>query len=127
MGEININETNIEVTETELQTHTTSDGVAVTLSLGLKFRIKDLRRMYVNIHDPIDTLSNQICSAVGRCITSMPYAELSKQLAELVTREIYADMEEWGIEVVNIDLINLVQARPLRLIMDRNSTSQRFK
>lgn len=123
VGEININETNIEVTETDLQTHTTADGVAVTFSLGVKFQINDLRRMYVNIHDPVDTLSNEICSAAGRCITSMPYAEISKQLAELVTLEIHEAMEEWGIEVVNIDLINLVHARPLRLIIDRQLSS----
>ena len=39
--------------------------------------------------------------------------------------EIRDDMEEWGIEVVNIDLINLVKARPLRLIIDL--ASPRFR
>ena len=47
-----------------------------------------------------------------------------QELSELVTREIYNDMEDWGIEVVNIELINLVQARPYRLIVDRNSRYQ---
>ena len=69
----------------------------------MKFRIYDLRRLFVSIHDPVETLGNEICSAVGRCITSMPYAELNKQLAEHVMLEIRDDMEEWGIEVVNID------------------------
>ncbi|MBW2271846.1 MAG: SPFH/Band 7/PHB domain protein [Deltaproteobacteria bacterium] len=127
VGEINVNETNIEVTETELQTHTTADGNPVTLSLGIKYRIRDLMSMYVSIHDPVETLSNEICSAAGRCIPEMHYKELSECLPEQIRAEIADPMEEWGIEIVGISLINLVKARPLRLILDKPQAASRFE
>jgi len=97
VGEINLYETNIEVSETELQTHTTGDGVAVTISLGIKYRIFDLKRMYQSIHDPVETLGNELCSAVGKC------------------------------EIVSLSLINLTKARPIRLIVDRPKLLDRFE
>jgi len=119
IGEINLYETNIEVSETELQTHTTSDGVAVTLSLGVKYRIFDLKLMYQNIHDPIETLGNELCSAVGKCVVAMEFSALSTGLCDQVMQEVKEEMDEWGVEVVSLSLINLSSARPIRLIVDR--------
>jgi regulator of protease activity HflC (stomatin/prohibitin superfamily) len=121
IGEINVYETNIEVSETELQTHTTADSVAVTISLGVKYRVFDLMRMYKNIHDPIETLGNEICAAAGKCIVDMDFAQLSGSLCDRIMLDIKEQMGEWGIEVVSISLINLTRARPIRLIVDRSS------
>lgn len=120
IGEINVYETNIEVSETELQTQTSRDGTPVTFSLGVKYRIFDLKRMYQSIHDPRETIQNEICSAAGRCIAVSEYAELSDRLCDRVMQEVKAQMGEWGIEISSISLINLTSAQPLRLILDRN-------
>ena len=86
LGEINVYETNIEVSETELQTHTTADDVAVTISIGVKHRIFNLKRMYQNIHDPIETLDNEICSAAGQCIVAMQFTQLSTGRCDRIPR-----------------------------------------
>jgi regulator of protease activity HflC (stomatin/prohibitin superfamily) len=119
VGEINAYETNIEVSETDLQTQTTGDGVAVTISLGNKYRIFDLKRMYLSIHDPVETLGNEICSAVGKCVIAMEFSALSTRLCDRVMQEVKEEMSEWGIEIVSLSLINLTKARPIRLIVDR--------
>jgi regulator of protease activity HflC (stomatin/prohibitin superfamily) len=119
VGEISLYETNIEVSETELQTHTTADDAAVTISLGVKYRIFDLKRMYQNIHDPIETLDNEICSAAGQCIVAMQFAQLSTGLCDRILQEVKEQMGEWGIEIVSLSLINLTKARPVRLITTR--------
>jgi len=118
IGEINVDETNIEVSETELQTHTTLDGVSITFSLGVKYHIFDLKRMYVNIHDPVETLSNEICSAAGKCVVVMQSSEVSDRLCPRVLQEVKEQTGQWGIDLVSLSLINLTSARPLRLIMD---------
>lgn len=127
IGEISVYETNIEVSETPLQTHTTIDDVAVTISLGVKYRIFDLKRMYQNIHDPIETLENEICSAAGRCIVDMEFAALSSRLCEHVMRESKEQMGEWGIEICSISLINLTKARPIRLITSHSVNREGFE
>ena len=119
LGEIAVYETNIEVTETALQTHTTLDGQTITFSLGVKYQIFDLKRMYLSIHDPIETLHNEICAAAGHCVLSTRESELADRLCERVTQRVKGQLEGWGIELVALSLINLTQARPLRLIMDR--------
>lgn len=118
IGEIGVYETNIEVLETELQTHTTADGVPVTFSLAVKYRIFDLKRMYLSIHDPLETLGNEICATAGRCVASTLSAELSDRLCERVEQELKEEMDGWGIDVVSLSLINHSRARPIRLIMD---------
>ncbi len=119
IGEVNIYETNIEVSETELQTHTSIDGTAVTFSLGVKYRIFDLKRMYQSIHDPRETLQNEICSAAGKCVAATSYADLNARLCDRVIQEVKEQMGDWGIELASLSLINLTSAQPIRLIMDR--------
>jgi len=115
-GEIILYETNIEVMETELQTHTTMDGVPVTFSLGLKYRIANLKRLYLNIHDARDTLSNEISSVAGWCIVRMDYLAVRESLCDQVLHEIKEQMGDWGIEVISLSPTNLSEAKPLRLI-----------
>ncbi len=91
----------------------------MTISLGVKYRIFDLKRMYQNIHDPIETLENEICCAVGKCVVAMEFATLSTSLCDRVALELKEEMGEWGIEIVSLSLINLTKAQPIRLITTR--------
>jgi len=120
-GEIIVYETNIEVMETELQTHTTMDGVPVTFSLGLKYRINDLKRLYLSIHDARETLSNEISSVAGSCSARMDYLAVRDRLCDQVLLEIKEQMRDWGIEVISLSPINLSEAQPLRLITNTRS------
>jgi regulator of protease activity HflC (stomatin/prohibitin superfamily) len=126
VGEINVYETNIEVSETELQTHTTADGVQVTISVGVKYHIFDLKRMYQNIHDPVETLENEICCAVGDCVVDINFGALSSSLCDHVAQQLKEQMGEWGIEIVSLSLINLSNAQPIRLITTRPVRYQPF-
>jgi hypothetical protein len=82
--------------------------------------------MYQNIHDPIETLGNELCSAVGKCVIGMEFSALSTRLCDVVMQEVKEEMGEWGIEIVSLNLINLSRARPIRLIIDRPMRLDRF-
>ena len=101
IGEINVYETNIEVSETALQTQTTADGVSVTISLGVKYRVFDLMRMYKNIHDPVETLGNEICAAAGKCVVEMEFPMLSARLCD----QIMLDRDENGVPKASSPMI----------------------
>lgn len=116
IGEILAYETNIEVVETDLQTHTTADGAPVTFSMGLKYRIFDLKRMYQKIHDPQETLRNELCSVAGTCASRMNRESLPDRLCDQILLETKEQMGSWGIEVISLALMNLAEAQPVRLI-----------
>jgi regulator of protease activity HflC (stomatin/prohibitin superfamily) len=118
-----VRDTNIEVVETDLQTHTSADGLPVTFSMGLKYRIANLKRMYQSIHDARETLYNEICSLAGWCAGQMEYEAIRHDLCEQVIHETKEQMGEWGIEVLSLHLINMSEAKPLRLIMNRGASS----
>lgn len=123
-GEIHTTETNIEVEETALQTHTTSDGVPVSFSLGVQYRIRDMRRMYLHIHDPAQTLENEICATAGTCVANTKYGELPSRLCGRVLEETEGLLDDWGIEVISVSLMNLAKVRPLRLITDKSTAAR---
>jgi len=118
VGSVHIEETNIEVSETELQTHTTKEGVNLTFSLGVKYRINDLTKMYRSIHDAADTIYNEICSSAGNVVMEMQYEDVSHNICDALMEDVREEMNTWGIEIISISLINLTRAKPIRLIMD---------
>ena len=118
-GEIHTTETNIEVEETALQTHTTSDSVPVSFALGVQYRIRDMRQMYLHIHDPAETIENAICATAGTCVTSTKHAELPSLLCGRVMEETHDLLGEWGIEVLSVSLMNFSRVRPVRLLTDK--------
>jgi regulator of protease activity HflC (stomatin/prohibitin superfamily) len=125
VGRIITDETNIEVVETDLQTLTTRDGVPVTFSLGLKYRISNLVRMYKSIHDARETLYNEITAVAGSLVPQLEYEAVRDELCKLVIHETKEQMGEWGIEIISLNLINLCEAQPIRLIANRGIAPRR--
>ena len=116
VGEIIVNETNIEVVETSLQTILSIEESPVTFSLGLKYRVSNLLRMYKGIHDAADTLCNEIASTAGYVVSHMEVANIPDRLCDTVLLETKEQLGEWGIEVVSLRLMNFSEAQPIRLI-----------
>ena len=119
VSEILVDETNLEVVETDIQTVITDDDETVTFSLGIKFRINNLARMYTSIHDARETIYTEVCSVAGWCVSRMEYVMVAEDLCEHILRETKEQMGEWGIELISLSLINLNTAQPLRLITNR--------
>jgi regulator of protease activity HflC (stomatin/prohibitin superfamily) len=117
VGEIIISETNVEVNRTEMQTHTTKDDVTVTFALTLKYRIRDLRAMYVQIHDHDDTIVAEVCASAGRWIAELDYDDAQGELPDCIFKDVCERMEDWGIDVQDISLFSFTSARAMRLIM----------
>lgn len=116
VGEIIVCETNIEVVETGLQTILSIEDSPVTFSLGLKYRIGNLKRMYEQIHDPADTLCNEVASTAGYVVSHMEVESIPDRLCDAVLLETKEQLGEWGIDIVSLRLMNFSEAQPIRLI-----------
>lgn len=123
IGDIIVEETNVEVAQTDLQTVASADGIQVTLSLGYKYRTFNLKTMYQSIHSAQDTVSNEIQATAGRVVQGLTYEEAQDRLADELLREAGTQLAKWGIRVLDISLIEFTKARPIRLIMNAPVTS----
>jgi regulator of protease activity HflC (stomatin/prohibitin superfamily) len=118
LGSIVVEDVATRVVETDLQTVVTADGRQATSSLGVRFRIKDLRAVYLKVHDYEDTVLEQTRSSSGRIVASLPFAELRERLGPEVKAEVKARMRGWGIEIEEVSPVNLIAAQTLRLLQD---------
>ncbi len=117
-GEIITENSAVDVNETPMQTHTTSDGTAVSFSLGIKYSIHDLGLLYLHVKDHHETILTEAQGCAGQLVAEMKYTELDEKLALTVYEYLNESLEEWGIELEDVTLINLTAAQALRLIGD---------
>jgi hypothetical protein len=118
LGEIITEDTNVETMETDLQTCTTKDGKAFTFSLGVKFKVKDLKALYLKIHDTESTIAEEIRSAAGRACRELDCTECPDKLGEQTMALAKQQMRGWGLDLISVGLINNTESQVLRLIMD---------
>ncbi len=127
-GEIQARESNLEVLETSMQTHTVL-GQTVTFTLGVRFKISDMKRLYEEIHDPDATIMNELISLAGTAVSSMGeevedpeefdlVEEIRANLIDLLEEAMAESLEAWGIEVKEISLISLAEAPTYRVLAD---------
>ena len=116
LGEILSDEVNSRVVETGWQSLTTKDGVAVSFSLAARYRIRDLAKLYVGIHESGETIENQLSAAASLVILDMTFTELEEGFTAAVLEEARKRLNEWGVSLLEVNLFNLVKASALRLI-----------
>jgi len=120
---------NIDILDTDYQALTTNDGVRITVSAMMRFRIVALDRFYRKIQDPTNTLQNAMQAAVSRAVPHLtwyaedesedvPRPEFGFELCTELESEIADDADDWGIHVLAVDIANLTDAQILRVLTD---------
>lgn len=118
LGEILTDDCVVDVNETPMQTKTTADGESVSFSLGLKYSIRDMRELYLQIKDHHETVLTEAQGCAGYWVGEMDFDDLNQKLANLIFKDLSERFESWGIDLQDVSLINLAAARTFRLIGD---------
>lgn len=119
VGEILTEEVNLQTTETSLQTVTTADGHHLTFSLGVKWRIRDVKALYTTIHDAESTVLDEIRSAAGAAVRAATLEECQDPgFGETIASAARGAMRGWGVEIKAVRFITFTTAPPVRLLMD---------
>lgn len=117
LGEIQTEETNQRVVETSWQTLTTLDGVSVSFSLAARYQIRDLSKLYVEIHEPEETIQNQL-SAAAEILDQIHSENVAAEFAPAIQVEAKKRLTQWGVRLLQVSLFNRVEAPSLRLLSD---------
>lgn len=121
LGEIIVQPTNLEVLETDLQSVEDAEGVVWTFSLGVKFRVRDLKALLLKVHDHQQTIVEELRSAGGRACAHLDTEEVPSGLGDETLSRVRRATHGWGLEVRAVRPINMCRAQALRLIQDSSS------
>jgi len=122
IGELIVEDVVPDVNTTDLQSVTTTDDVVVTFALAWRYRVANLRALYLNLQDHETSLAADIAASAARWAASMTYADLDgneedDSLPDLVFRDVNERWESWGVELLDVSLFTFTRARCLRLLM----------
>jgi regulator of protease activity HflC (stomatin/prohibitin superfamily) len=115
-GSILSEETNERVVETDWQSLYTKDDVSISFSLAARYCIVDLGQMYVNIHDPEETIKNQLAGCAAEIVGSMDESELESTFADAVRFAAETQLAFWGVDLREVRVLNKIEAQALRLM-----------
>ncbi len=118
IGEVLTEDANVRVVETGWQSLVTRDGKPVSFSLAARYRVRDLVKLYVHVHDPDETIQNHLSACAAQVIVELTLEELDEKLARGVQQEARKRLNEWGVGLLDVALFNRVEAAALRLMSE---------
>ena len=118
LGEVIVQETNIETPETDLQDFVSKVGTAWAVALALTFRVRDLRALYAKVHDHEQTIISEAKAAAAAAGHALDDEEMADRLGELTLEEVKARTRGWGLDILRIAPTTLTRAPQIRLVGD---------
>lgn len=103
------------------QSIVTADRVAVTFSANIEFSISDARANYCKVTDFDHSLRNAAMGQIARRVRTWTFEELVTHQADLersLERSLTAYTAEWGVQIQDVRLTDLVPTRNYRLFGD---------
>lgn len=105
--------------ETGLQTVTTKDGVEVTVSLSVCYRIPNAKKYWQNVEDFGPSLENISQSYMTMQISKSDYSEIVAdpgKVTESMRLELNKMVRNWGAHISLVAFVNTPRARSIRLL-----------
>jgi regulator of protease activity HflC (stomatin/prohibitin superfamily) len=99
------------------QSITTTDGVSVTLSANIIYRIVDAQLAHIAVQDFEQSLTRAAMNHIARKTREWTYQELSegqKDLERSLKNTMTTRVEKWGVEIVDVGITDLVKAENFR-------------
>lgn len=108
------------IAELNTQTLTTSDGVSVSVSGRIRYRISDITKAHYEVYDVGDAIVEECEAHVADAIMDRTLAQCLKRYE--VEQEILENVSDrvikWGIDAREFSITNLAKCRTLRLLQE---------
>lgn len=118
LGEILVQEVNIETPETDLQDFVSLDGTPWAVAVAVTYRIHDLRAHYLKVHDAEQTILSETKAAVAAAGAQLHDGDMTGQIGELALEAAKGQTRGWGLEIKRVQPTTLTQAQQIRLVSD---------
>jgi len=104
--------------ETQPQTVETSDGKCLLFSLSLSYSVVDAAQMYRSIIDHETTLHTVAMTVAAEGARTLERDQCDVYLTDAIMENLAPMMEEWGVDLHKVGLVNNCVAKPIRLFHD---------
>lgn len=107
------------------QTFDTADGVSVSVSGYVLYRVRNPRKVLLDVEDISTVMSDSARGPIRHTLEPLTYAALrtgGKQLMEQVTKAVHAQATRWGISVASVGLSDCTRSITYRVLLDGNLT-----
>lgn len=99
------------------QTITTKDNRSVVIETTVKYKVKDVRTLLLEVNDPIDAISDTTKGLISDKVASMDWLDLNATaLKKAIQPTAKIRANEWGIEIIDISFPTLAQMSSIRLV-----------
>lgn len=118
VGQIEVVSCVPEVISIPVQSVTTKDDIAVTLSANVTLRTTDARVLWTSVHDFNASVRNVIENHINRRVRELTWAELLQgqtALERSMRGTLTTRVKAWGAEVEDVGLGSITRARAYRL------------
>lgn len=112
-----------EVLDLNPQSITTKDGVQVTISANIAFRIVDIVKRWNEVQDFEKSLRAAAMSHIARKIrqwtweeTFQNQTELERSLRDTMTTKV----KRWGVEIIDVGIPDIVTAQQFRIFQENS-------
>lgn len=113
---INIQEDTIDL---PMQSITTKDGKAVTMSWNVEFQIVDAVLHFMSVADFNENLPRKASRHISSKVRDWTWDELlgaQSNLEASLKGTLQTATKDWGVKILKVGLTDMVQAKPYRLI-----------
>ena len=112
-------ETTIVPTTMRLQHQSlvTSDDEAVVVQAIVKYQVQDVTTLNLKVYDAIDAIADMIQAIIKKFVMENKWDGLrNPELDNEITKKARVEAKKWGLEVIQVTLVDISKAPSVRLI-----------
>jgi regulator of protease activity HflC (stomatin/prohibitin superfamily) len=101
------------------QSLVTKDGISVTVQGMVKAKVTDTKKFSTEVYDQADALGDTTMGVIARVVMDGTYDDLKNPTVDVnnkITIKARAAAKQWGIEVMQVTLIQIAPAKNLRIL-----------
>jgi regulator of protease activity HflC (stomatin/prohibitin superfamily) len=114
-----VQEKRLRVISLPIQTVSTSNGAAITVSCSVGYSIIDIGKLYNTLYQPDTTIANIVASKVAEHVSTNDLSSVSPKTIEAAMIEA-VNGTDWGLKYEYIRVINFASVKTFRLIQDQS-------
>lgn len=116
---IYVQEKRLRAVNLPIQTVSSKDGFAFTVSLSVGYSIVDIRKLYNTLYQPDMTIASMVSSKVSEFIFNHSLSECNPRSIE-VSIEDSMHNTDYGLEFKYIRVVNFASVKTFRIIQDQS-------
>lgn len=110
------------------QTVTTANGVQIVIESSLKFEVKDVVKLLLEVSNATEAVADMAKGIIRRCATQSNWPDMNgEDFDKLVNRKVKAEAKRWGLEVHEVVISTMAPMRSIRLLQTTSNKLTELK